>query len=288
MKKLLIIILLLFSFNAFGQVYFSGTRQPLYDTGADSLITRMETATGKTMTVAGKTMISDMFKMYKDSLSITSLQNFFDVLYFLDIGVETAGKLNWVKDAHNITNVNSVVFDTVGATGNGTNSHLNTNYNMSTDNVNFALNSSSGAVYCKTNIAESDRGLMGNLGYDIEFNIQSTSAFYSRICGSANIMSWDYTSTGLIGLHTAVRTDTLNTIAYYNLDNKDSKTDYASKARTNSVVGICIQFLDYGRSTNTVSFAYLGKTIDVTQLRKIYNILKYWQNNKNSITFFNP
>ncbi len=295
MKKIIIIFLLITS-SAFGQVYFSGTRQPLYDTGADSLITRMETAVGKTMTTAGKEFISDMFTMYKDSLSITSLQNFFDVLYFLDIGEETAGKLNWVKNAHNITNVNSVTFDSTGAIGNGTTAYLNLNYNPSTQKVNVSLNSVSLGVYNKTESFVANLCAIGCFQSSPQsgmsmYHSTGSKDFFGRLFSNA---SWTDTrvQTTALGMWALVRTDTANIQSYYNSDLWSDTVLY-----TNIIPNLTLYMLVQNTngspaagtySNRKYSFTWIGKECDATEIRKIYNIQRYWATNKNSITFFNP
>ncbi len=49
------------------------------------------------------------------------------------------------------TNVNSVTLDSTGATGNGTTSYINTNWNATTDGIKFIQNSASMGVYNRTN-----------------------------------------------------------------------------------------------------------------------------------------
>ena len=286
MKKLLIIILFLFSTYSFSQVYFTGTRQPLYDSGADSLIDRMETAVGKTMTTAGKQMLSNMFTMYKDSLSITYLGGAFDFIHFLDIGLEEAAKLNWANDTFNITNVDSVVFDTVGATGNGTDSYLNTNYNPSTDGVNYTLNNASFGVYSKTDRAYSTSLIaMGSQLTRLHLLYASTSGRgYINSNGIRTI-----TTNNAIGYYSVTRPDTGSVIGYKNGTPSTTLTDYSVGIYNQRFFILAREVNDAagGFETVTVSFDYAGRSFDGTEQRKIYNIYCYWRDNKNSITFFN-
>lgn len=286
MKKI-IIILVLISSICYSQVYFSGTRQPLFDSDVDSLFTRMETAVGKTLTTAGKTLISHMFTMYKDSLSITSLQNFFDVLYFLDIGVETAAKLNWVKDAHNITNVNGVVFDTTGATSAST-KYLSCDYNPSTNAVNFKLNTNTLSFYSKTNLCNTgvEQYVVGydytpRLRWEI-FNGTPIMIFESN--GDASAQWTPSHSNNVQGLITAVRVDTLN-YKWYRDNNLIASVGSKPTTGLANTKGAMRYLMN---TTNSISSIFICKDVDATQIRQIYNIIKYWQNNKNSITFFNP
>jgi hypothetical protein len=289
MRKLIIILLLLISTYSFGQAVLSGSKgwDGFLTSGADSLIARMESAVGKTLTQDGKILISNMFKMYKDSLSITSLQNFFDVLYFLDIGVETAGKLNWVKDAHNITNVNGVVFDTTGATSAST-KYLSCDYNPSTNAVNFKLNTNTLSFYSKTNLYSTgvEQYVVGHiytprLRWEI-FNSSSIMVFESN--GDVSAQWIPSHSNNVQGLITAVRVDTLNYKWYRdnNLITSVGSKPTTGLANTNGDMRYLVD------TANSISLIFICKDVDATQIRQIYNIIKYWQNNKNSITFFNP
>jgi hypothetical protein len=282
-KKLLIISLLLISTYSFGQAVLSGSRgwDGFLTPGADSLITRMETATGKTMTVEGKTMISDIFTMYKDSLSITSLQNYFDILYFLDIGVETAAKLNWVKNAHNITNVNGVVFDTVGATGNGSSSYLNTNYSAKNNAVNLSLDNSSMGLYSKTSTGGVGATYMAGVQDSVRFGSNFTNVYF-RLFQSSSI---NYLTANL-GQFTISRTAS-NIVKVYKDGAIIINTNTVSTALPYNSITICAEYPSVF-SNQTISHFFALKGIDDTEVRKIYNINKYWRENKNSITFFNP
>lgn len=281
MKKLLIVLLTLISTYSYGQAVLSGSKgwNGYIDTGADSLITRMETATSKTMTADGKQMLSDIFTMYKDSLLITSLQNFFDVLYFLDIGVESAAKLNWVKDAHNITNVNSVVFDTVGATGNGSSSYLNMNYTPSTEASNFTLNAGSYGIYypARGNYSfgslQTGKSLTGKNSNPIKssFNINDLESDFNAVLNEVSFFIMN-------------RSDTA-TVTLYSDNANQTKTKYSGGLTSNSLY-IC-GYNPSGYSSTPMKYIYVGKSADATTQRKIRNIVYYWKTNKNSITFFN-
>jgi hypothetical protein len=136
MKKLLIIILLLFSFNAFGQVYFSGTRQPLYSTRATQFFDRCVTA-GVTLTTAQKQWYDDsIFTPLLDSglIGTTRAGDSIQALWCFALfpnGSANVAVLNLLSDSNTCLAVNSPTFTDSGVVGNGSSSYLNSNFNPS-------------------------------------------------------------------------------------------------------------------------------------------------------------
>lgn len=134
MRKLIIIILLLITANAFGQAVLSGSKgwDGMYNIRADQFFTRCVTA-GVTLTDAQKRWYNDsIFVPLSDSGLIgttragDSIQALWCFATFPN-GSETVCKLNLLSDSNACTNVNSVVFTDSGAVGNGSTSYLNSN-----------------------------------------------------------------------------------------------------------------------------------------------------------------
>lgn len=93
---------------------------------------------------------------------------------------QTAAPLNWIQDDFNCTEVNSPTFVTdEGYAGNGSTSYLNSNFNPSSDAMNFTQNDASAGVYVRTNVASNlqvDMGLAEFFGSQtLRINPRSTT-----------------------------------------------------------------------------------------------------------------
>lgn len=142
-----------------------------YDPDAVQLFNRMTTQPSSSR----KLLISNFFKGLKSDLNISSLSSSFDAIWFFASHSNQAAQLNWVKDSHNITEVNSPSWTLdLGYTGNGSTTYLNSNYNPSTGGVSFTLNNGSFGVYCRNNIS----GLVADIGCNDAVNFNQ---IYSRI-----------------------------------------------------------------------------------------------------------
>lgn len=81
-----------------------------------------------------------------------------DILYLTAADASLNSLINWINPGtHDLTVVNLVAGQFTidrGWTGNGVNGYLDTNYNPSTDGINFTLNDASIGAYCRLNIQE--------------------------------------------------------------------------------------------------------------------------------------
>lgn len=88
--------------------------------------------------------------------------NGMDAIWSFTAHDQTAAPLNWIEDDYNCTEVNSPTFEIDrGYTGNGTTSYLNTDFNPSSDGVNFVLNDASFGIYLRTNSASNTKTEIG-------------------------------------------------------------------------------------------------------------------------------
>lgn len=281
--KKIILILLLISSVSFGQVYFTGNRYIAPTTAADSLITRMTTA-GVTVTEARNTLIDNIFIMFLDSFGVESLQNKFDYLYFLDFGDSNASKINWAKNAHNLTSVGTVTWTDSGVVSDGSSSYLNTNYTASTQAVTYGVDNCSFGIYSMSNSTSANYFEMGfrNVSATIrtELNCRTSSGNRARFY----INGADYVeiiNTTSIGLYSISRIGTIDS-AYQDGVYK-AKTTQTVSGLPNDKIFLCA-FNDAGSpagySPRVISFAFAGTGFTLTEMRKIYNIQQYWKANK--------
>lgn len=95
---------------------------------------------------ARKNLINNTIKALKDEGIWSKL----DVFYLMAAHDNQAATLNWVKNAHNLTPVNSPTFTTdIGFTVNSGIS-LNSNYTISTQAVNYTVSNASAGLYSRT------------------------------------------------------------------------------------------------------------------------------------------
>ncbi len=292
MKKLFIIILLLFTANAFGQnsndIYVSSTRgwSGTYGSnGADSLLARIDSAS-ITITASRRTLIQDVYTKLRDSLRAEFLQDKFDYLYFLDAGDSTA-KLNWVKDAYTITN-NGCIFDTTGVRTNGEGTHLNTNYKPLTNGITYSLNLGSYGIYNKTDTNISAAVMMGAYNSSSAYGNWIINNASDQIGVSLNGSGFTPSSpgkgAGSYHLISVIRENATTINIYKNETNIKTATSSAVAIYDNYIYILGANnenTLLYQDKARKLGLAFLGGYFSATDIRKIYNIYIYWLQNKN-------
>jgi hypothetical protein len=213
MKKLLIIILLLFSFNAFGQVYFSGTRQPLNIQRAEDFFARCVTA-GVTLTESQKRWYNDsIFVPLLDSglIGTTRAGDSIQALWCFALfpnGSANVAVLNLLSDSNTCLAVNSPTFTDSGVVGNGTSSYLNTNCNPLYDSTIMQIYSRGMGLY-----SVSDR-LPSETKVAIGFDGGSNSSHYTRIF-KYNKISPSPINFVMGSSYTAFNTSDTNSLGFY-------------------------------------------------------------------------
>ena len=112
---------------------------PIYDTDAQALFTRMTTA-GDTPTTARKAIINQVFVDLKANGLWTGFADFF---YMFKAAAKSSANLNWLADAYNASDQGSITFtNDFGYTGTATSAtkYIKTGYNASTNKVNVSQN----------------------------------------------------------------------------------------------------------------------------------------------------
>lgn len=98
-----------------------------------------------------QTLINTFILALKSGLGITNLSNFFDIAYIIGGETKESSYRNLVKRAHDITATVEPTWTALeGSQGNGSTQSLNTNYNPSTQGVNFTQNDGAIGVYSRT------------------------------------------------------------------------------------------------------------------------------------------
>jgi len=254
-----------------------------FDGEAAAFISRCQNL-GANYSLGRQTLINNVFKMFKDSLGITSLSQLFDGKYFTDnyrVGHPedtNIVKLNWVKDAYNLSSFGLLAYDSSGIKGNESSSGLRTNYVPSVNGSAYTLDSSSFGVFAKKT-EKVNRSIIG--GYQTGvlqrlFLVNGTAAI-----NSASQYSSGFTDT--LGMTIVSRTSSTTVKIYGDL------TWVVTDTRNSSALPSVEQGLlcenANGTYTNfsaaTVGFAFWGAELDATQVRIINNVYLYWRANKN-------
>lgn len=300
MKRLFLILLIIFSlpamaqYDVFGQynnpfsVWGSKTKKPSisFDTEAQALFTRMIIA-GNAPSLGRQTLISNIFKMLKDSLSVSSLSTVFDCLYFLDnyaVASDTnIVKLNWIQDAYNLTSQGLLSYDSSGVNGNGSNSYFKTGFNPSVNGVAYTLNSASMAMF--------NKGLTAGGKYDMGVfdgtNVTGILRNLKRLVG-INTTPWGTVeeldiATGFTG---GTRTSSTGDTVFVN--ELRSWNPHASSALVNLqfyLMGLNLNNSFSSGSNIKYGLAMIGKGFTSIEVRKIFNIYLYWWANKNKAEY---
>lgn len=217
----------------------------------------------------------------KPSASIAVNQNIFwkkivddgvyaklDVWYTLAGHTNTNGEslINWLNPGTlNATAVNAPAFVALeGFTGDGATSYIDTNYNPTSNAINYALLSMSCGVYIRTNSDEVSRDIgAGNRLF-----------ISSRISGAINTRVNDSTNTANIipdslGLYVAVRVEAPNKLVYKN------KTQYTNAVASTSIPNENIYVLGHNvgglglPSTKQTSLAFIGGGLTQTDVNNL-------------------
>lgn len=270
MKKILVIILLS-TLGAFAQsstmlLLFGDDFEPETQLYLSSLTTPLS--------YDQQIRINTFVKMVKDSLQISSLSSRFDVMLPLANETAEAGLKNLVKRQHDATAVNSPTFTQwEGFTGNGTSSYLNTNYNDSTDDVNFKLDNNSFGFYKRTDGINTDMGIIG-----------TGSQYTATRINAGNLTAGNY----IVGIPTIAangagfwvvsRTANANFYGYKNAvgylipyQRTQPKYSLSFLICAGNTAGSAGLF-----SNAQISFAFIGEGLSNTEVNKLTNCIEWY------------
>ena len=202
----------------------------------------------------------------------------FDCFWMFAAEDTQAANLNWIKNAHDCTLVNAPVFTVDrGYTGAAT-KYLNTNYNPSTQGVNYILNSASCGVYSRTDagITAVDMGCFNGTQRSCFLDIRETGAglFYGLI-NTNGVTNYGAVADSLAlfeadrsgaNLTTGIKRGmSVNTVA--DVSSSIVSLNVFILARNSS--GVADTF-----STRQLSFAYIGGSMTVPQHLTLYNLIQ--------------
>lgn len=284
MKKLIIILLLvplliegqIYDLNidtitTLGQVIEIGK---VYDTYSwDSDFTRYETGLSTPLSSEMRININDFVIAIKDSLSVDSLAEVFDIMYVFSNETSEAALRNLVERDHDATAYNSPTFTQYqGFTGNGSNTYIDLDFVASTDGVNYTTNSASYGLYCLTDNDGGGSIEMGANGTgDILLTLLNSNFTYIRINSNGWTTGANTHSNGMFivnKINGATEQDAF----------KNSSQIANGTATNTGLPNVTIFILAQNNagspasySSEKISFVFAGRGLSTTEIRQITN-----------------
>ena len=273
MKKIFLIIILLTSIN-FAQseemlLLFDGAG---YDAEAKAYFDAMTTP----LSTAQKTKINSLVLSLKDSLGITSLATYFDVLYIHANETSESGLRNLVKRSFDVTDGNSTAFTQwVGFSGDNTADYLETQFTPSTAGGVFTQNSGSMGQYTNTvaTIGNYDMGAIGANTFISAFGSRNSREDIVYLNAATNTTN---NITTAAGMRIITRTNT--TVSNY-INKVGVDATQASGGLPNSEIFLlCTNSSGspFAYSNAKISASFIGKGLTAVDVRKITNCIEVY------------
>jgi hypothetical protein len=226
--------------------------------------------------------IDNFVTMLKDSLSIDTLAEKFDVMYLLANETSEIALRNLVKTTHRATAVNSPTFTAYeGFTGDGISSYLNTNYNPSTQKVNYTQNSASMGLYSLKDVYSAAyrdvQTYTATVGLEMVFGVTSAGIYFMKLNNATSIVDTFGVSNGFLVLS---RTASNLLSTYHNgLAGNVSTEASGTIPSLNIVLGARNEAGSISNySARTYSFFFIASGLSSEEVTKITNIFEWYLN----------
>lgn len=212
------------------------------------------------------TLIDTFVTSLKTGLSITTLDEVFDVMYILAGETQESSLRNLVKNAHHCTldGTSNPSFTAIeGFTGNVAQlAYIKTNYNPNSQGVRLSLNSASYGFYLRLDPAGADQPDMGQVVGGASLQIYSgftDNKMYVKI-HSGGYSSW--ANTDRSGMYIGCRPSSTQQILYRN------KTGNTGTVNSTNIADSIITFLRGGAtySPNQIAFGFAGRSLSSTEV----------------------
>lgn len=221
-----------------------------------------------------KTLLNNLILAIKSELSIANLSDAFDAIYILAGETEESSLRNLVKNAHHCTNQHSTLFTALeGFTGDGANDYLDTNYNPSSDKVNFAQNSASLGVYIRTSATPLTTTSLTALSQTgaaaLGFTWVNTQLYYSLNDSSDN--NKEFSGAGS-GLFTITRNNSTQKQLHKNKTSESAVTANSSTISSGNIFILARDLVGTGAdrlSVRQISMFYIAKGLSQANVYSI-------------------
>lgn len=217
--------------------------------------------------------------MLKDSLSISSLGDYFDFMYLMANETEEVAARNLIKRSHDLTQVNDVAFTVFeGFTGDGSADYLNTNYNPTSDKVNVAQNDVSYGIYSRTGRAASNSAYSGaNDGVALMVNLfRATNTARFRLNSGADFSLIANTSSQGFFIGNRNASDDIDGYKNYTLSSQGTIASTGMPNLNMFLLAYNNSGTPLGYDAVQLSFAYLGEGLTDTEVRQITNSVEFY------------
>lgn len=200
-----------------------------------------------------------------------------DVIVLLQAESIQAASLNMVKNANNATFVNSPSFTgSIGLTAD-TNTYVNTNYNPSTQAVNYQLNNLSYTIYSKTNSATDNFDLGHNVTGANQCKLRSTGNLFQYVAPYRNGTTLTSISNlSSIGIFTVRRTAAAASAGFRNGVSLSTSTAASSAFLNNNIFVGCNNNNGSPTSSSLRLYGYyeFGAALSNSEIVTNYNQIK--------------
>lgn len=222
------------------------------------------------------------YTMFICGLVANSLWSGFDILYVLSTQDATTAALNLPSTSFGLTPVNTPTFTADrGYAGNGTTSYLSTNWNASTNGVQFTQNSASFGVWSLTDKTAANTFEMGTRTSTTNvtsLDTKDTTPNFRININAADSPRLTASNTDGTGFYTGNRSAS-NAIQSYK-----NGASVATASTVSSAVDNNTMFIDArnvgapeGFSVTQVSIAFAGRSFSATEQAILFNLACSWQ-----------
>jgi len=181
--------------------------------------------------------------------------------------------LNWANPGtFTCTNVSATLFTALeGFTGDGSADYLNTNWNVSSDKDNYALDDATIAIYCRVSDINAEQyaiGAVDGSNYVASIKPRYAGEFWIDVNGPGSSKAVD----GSDGLFVGVRTNS-TTHTYYRNGSSLGTTANNSTGLPNTDL-LILKWTDGGYTTNQVSFVFVGGALTDTEVADMFTAVE--------------
>jgi hypothetical protein len=224
--------------------------------------------------------INTFVKYLKTGLGITTLSEYFDIMYILAGETQESSLRNLVKNAHHATKDVNITFAALEGFTGFTNStaYINTNYNMSNQAVRLSQNNSSAGFYSRTSGGGGNTAEMGvdsNQNFFLFQTAWGSGRCYIELSNGAGA---GLTNNTRLGFWTASRLSS-STYKIYKNGNVFSNETVASLSLPNFNLFLLGAYGSTFGSNIQMSFAFAGKGLTDAEMAVLTNGIEAYMDN---------
>lgn len=285
MKKIFLILFLLTSLNYAQNILLFG--EEIYKP-INFELTRYNNSLSSKLPNTQLERIDSLISMLKDTLSVDSLPQAFDVFYIFANSTQEASLKNLSKRDFDATIIGTIPFTQYeGLEGLGVVGYVSLDYIPLTDAVVATQNSTSIGIYSRTDLVTQQNADFG--GYPASGGRTTTTLkvatggyFQSRV-NSSTFGTYSVANSTTLGLHIASRISATNVIYYRGQTATENITNNST-----GLPGVSYFLFAYNNngspayatlsttSNRQYSILFIGKSLNATEVRGVNNIIEWY------------